>query len=132
MKRLLLTFPILALITACNKEPGEGGKAEIRGRVIEQEYSNGGLPIGDPYPIPGNNVYIVYGDGSDGAYPDDNVDTGPNGEFRFLWLRKGTYTIYTLSDCADCEGDTKTIYARVEIGDKKEVVNTGDLLIEKR
>ena len=34
MKRLLLALPIIALITACNKEPGEGGKAEIRGRVM--------------------------------------------------------------------------------------------------
>ncbi|HRH69988.1 MAG: hypothetical protein JNL43_09100 [Flavobacteriales bacterium] len=132
MKRLLTALPILALITSCTKEPGEGGKAEIRGRVIEQEYSNGGLPIGDPYPVPGNNVYIVYGDASDGAYPDDNVDTGPNGEFRFPWLRKGTYTIYTLSDCATCDGGTKTIYATADIGDKKEVVNVGDMLIEKR
>lgn len=132
MKRLLLALAILALITACNKEPGEGGKAEIRGRVIEQLYSNGGLPIGDPYAVAGNNVYIIYGDATDGAYPDDNVDTGPNGEFRFIWLRKGTYTIYTLSDCADCEGGTKTIYATADIGDRKEVVNAGDLLIERR
>lgn len=132
MKQLLLAFPILALITACNKEPGEGGKAEIRGRLMEQDYSNGGLPVGAPYPVAGNNVYIIYSDATDGAYPNDNVDSGPNGEFRFIWLRKGTYTLYALSDCANCASGTKTIYATAEIGDRKEVVIVGDLLIEKR
>ena len=131
MKRLLLAFPFLALITACNKEPGEGGKAEIRGRVVEQEYNNNNQPTGDPYAIPEHNVYIVYGDASDGAFADDNVDTGPNGEFRFIWLRKGTYTIYTVSECGDCDGDLKTISTRVEIGDKKEVVDLGTITIEK-
>ncbi|MBX2972629.1 MAG: lipoprotein [Flavobacteriales bacterium] len=95
MKQMLLAAGAAVLLAGCNKEPGEGGKAEIRGRVIEQLYSVSGLPIGEAYPVIGENVYIVYGGTtSEGTFPDDNVDTGPNGEFRFPWLRKGTYTIF--------------------------------------
>lgn len=131
MKRALFVLPIVALLTACNKEPGEGGKAEIRGMLTEQYFSASNNPITDPYPLPGENVYIVYGDASEGAYPDDNVDTGPGGVFRFPWLRKGTYTIFAVSECNDCEGGTTTISRTVEIGDKKEVVEFGTLAIKK-
>ncbi|MBL7951151.1 MAG: hypothetical protein JNM62_05480 [Flavobacteriales bacterium] len=119
------------LLLSCNKEPGEGGKAEIRGVLTEQYFSASNNPITDPYPLPGENVYIIYGDASDGAYPDDNVDTGPGGVFRFPWLRKGTYTIFAVSECNDCEGGTTTISRTVEVGDKKEIVEFGTLAIKK-
>jgi hypothetical protein len=118
------------LLVGCSKDPGEGGKAEIRGRVIEQRYNSIGQPSDDPYPIAEQNVYIIYGDGSDGQFPDDNVDTGPDGSFRFKWLRKGTYTLYTISECDDCDSEEKAIYRTAEITDKKDVVNVGDMLIE--
>lgn len=119
------------LLIGCNKEPGEGGKAEIRGVLTEQYFSGSNNPITDPYPMPGENVYIVYGDASEGAYPDDNVDTGPGGVFRFPWLRKGTYTVFAVSDCNDCEGGVTTISRTVEIGDNKEVVDLGTIAIKK-
>ena len=128
MKYVFLALSLF--VVACNKEPGEGGKAEIRGRVLEQRYNGSENPVGDPYPAPEQNVYIVYGGASDGFYPDDNVDTGPNGEFRFTWLRKGSYTIYTMSECDACPGQNKAVLANVEVGDKKEVVDTGILTIE--
>lgn len=131
MKQALLAAGAAIMLAGCNKEAGEGGKAEIRGRVIEQQYSFSGLPIGEPYPVIGENVYIVYGSTGEGTFPNDNVDTGPNGEFRFPWLRKGTYTIFVRSECRDCGGGDKAIIRSVEIGDRKEVISTGDILIEK-
>ncbi len=128
MKKVLLAASFVVLFAACNKEPGEGGKAEIRGRVMEQRYNNNGNPVGEPYPVAEKNVYIIYGDGSEGSFPDDNVDTGPDGTFRFPWLRKGTYTIYTISECDDCPSLEEAVIRAVEIGDRKEVVNIGDLL----
>ena len=125
----MLALPLLALL-GCSKDPGEGGKAEIRGRVIEQRYNNNGVAQGVPYPIAEQNVYIIYGDASEGAFPDDNVDSGPDGSFRFKWLRKGSYTIYTISECDDCDSGEKTIYAYVELSDRKEVAEVGDLLVE--
>lgn len=130
MKAFLLAIPFLALMAGCSKDPGEGGKAEIRGRILEQQFNTSGNPTGDPYPLPEQNVYIIYGDGSEGAFPDDDVDSGADGTFRFKWLRKGSYTIYVISECDDCDGGTKAIYARTEIDGRKDVMNVGDLLVE--
>lgn len=130
MKRLIWALPMVALFGACSKDAGEGGKAEIRGRVIEQRYNNNGVAVGVPYPLAEQNVYIIYGDATEGTFPDDNVDTGPDGTFRFKWLRKGSYTIYTMSECDTCASGARPTYARVEISDRKEVVETGDLLVE--
>lgn len=120
----------VVLFTACNKEPGEGGKAEIHGIVYEQLYNdNTGVPIGDPYPIAEHRVYIIYGDGD---YADDDTRTEPDGTFRFPWLRKGDYRVYVVSECDPdiCESGTKGIYASVEIGERKEVVEMDTLFIE--
>ncbi|TXI81342.1 MAG: hypothetical protein E6Q44_04680 [Flavobacteriales bacterium] len=126
-----LRFALIALpLLACNKEPGEGGKAEIRGVLTEQRFSASNNPITDPYPLPGENVYIVYGSG-DGAFPDDNVDSGPNGEFRFTWLRKGTYTIFAVSDCNDCEGGVNAVTRTVEVTGNKQVLDLGTIAIRK-
>lgn len=123
-------MPFLFILAACNKEAGEGGRAEIRGRLTEQVFSVSNNPITDPYALPGENVYIIYG-GDDGSYPDDNVDSGPNGEFRFSWLRKGTYTIFAVSECTSCEGGVNTVSTTVEITDKKGIVDIGTLPIRK-
>ncbi len=114
-------------LTACNKEPGEGGKAEIRGTVYEQRYGvTSGNPQGDPYPIAEQRVYIVYGDND---YADDDTRTGPNGEFRFAWLRKGSYKIYVISECDDYTNCTEAIYRTAEVGERKEVVNVDRITI---
>ncbi|MEO8591662.1 MAG: hypothetical protein ABI432_19930 [Flavobacteriales bacterium] len=116
------------LFTACNKDPGEGGKAEIHGIVYEQRYNNvTNLPVGDPYPIAEQRVYIIYGDGD---YADDDTRTEPDGTYRFAWLRKGDYRIYTVSECDTCASGTKGIYVSAEIGDRKEVVDVPLITIE--
>ncbi len=116
---------ILLLATGCSKEPGEGGRAEIRGVVQEQRY-NSSSPTGNPYPVAEQRVYIIYGDG---VYADDDTRTGPNGEFRFSWLRKGDYRIYVISECNSCPSGTEGIYRNVEVTGRKDVVNVGTITI---
>jgi hypothetical protein len=120
----------IVLSTACQKEPGEGGKAEIHGTVFQQEYNeNTGQAIGTPVPIAEQRVYIVYGDGE---YFDDDTRTGPDGKFRFPWLRKGDYKVYTFSECREntCPGDMYAITLLTEIGDRKEVVELPLITVE--
>jgi hypothetical protein len=128
---LVLVLLCIALITGCAKEPGIGGRAEITGRVMEQHHTNSGNPVGDPYPRPGHRVYIIYGDGNT---HDDDVRTGPDGRFRFAWLRKGTYSVYTVSECdpfdEDCPGGTRVVSRAVELKDRRDQVDIGDLSIE--
>ena len=119
---------VALLCTGCSKEPGEGGRAEVRGRIIEQRYNNNtGQPVGQPYTVADHRVYIIYGDGQ---YHDDDVRTGPDGTFRFAWLRKGDYRIYAISDCGAFVGCTYGVFADASIGDRKEIVDIGDILIQ--
>ena len=74
---LALALPLL--FCGCSKEPGEGGKALIRGTVYAVEYNdNTGQPTGNEFYVPEYRVYIRYGDGD---FYDDDTRTGPNGEF---------------------------------------------------
>lgn len=119
MRQLILLLTTIALVSfGCKKEPGEGGKAEIRGTVMRQKVNAVGNPIGDPYPYQDTRVYIVYGDHD---FYDDNVRTGPNGQYVFRWLRKGDYTVYTYSEC-NCPGKTEAISHTVRVDGKKDVV----------
>lgn len=112
-------------LAGCAKEPGIGGRGEIQGRVMEQHQGEG-----DFYPRPDHEVYIVYGDGTT---EDDNVRTGPDGRFRFPWLRKGNYRIYTFSECevniTDCPSGTVAVTRDVDLIERKDLVDVGDLNI---
>ena len=48
MKGFLVIALGALLFSACKKEEGDGGKAEIRGTVLEQRYNLSGNPAGDP------------------------------------------------------------------------------------
>lgn len=126
-RKLISGLLCVVLLIACRKEPGEGGRAEIRGLVYEQQYnSSTNLPIGEAYPIAEQRVYIIYGDGE---YFDDDTRTGPSGEFRFPWLRKGDYRIYVISECDDCPGGTEGIYQDATVNGRKDVVNLGTITV---
>lgn len=116
---------VLLLLGSCRKEPGEGGRAEIRGLLYEQRYVNG-QPSGEPYPLADERVYIIYGDGD---YYDDDTRTGPNGEFRFAWLRKGDYRLYAIGECLGCPSGNEGVYLSVTVNGRKEVVNVGRITV---
>lgn len=129
MRIVIILFSALSvLLTACSKEPGEGGRAEIQGRVMEQRYSaNTQQPQGLPYGKAEQRVYIIYGDGT---YQDDDVRTNADGFFRFPWLRKGDYTVYTISECGTFNGCTTSVSAKATIDARKAVVEVGTLSIQ--
>ncbi|MCB0791342.1 MAG: hypothetical protein H6595_01505 [Flavobacteriales bacterium] len=118
-----------SLMTACAKEPGVGGRAEIHGHVYVKEVNKDtGLPTGVEYYAPEYRVYIIYGDH---ATFDDDTRTGPDGGYKFSWLRKGDYTLFAYSECPnDCESGQQPIYAPVSIGTKSEVFEVPDIVVE--
>lgn len=127
MRTTLYGLLALSLVaSSCKKEPGEGGKAEIRGVVMRQDVNALGNPIGAPYPFQESRVYIIYGDND---FYDDDVRTGPAGEYVFSWLRKGDYRIYTFGEC-DCPGGSIAITRAVSIGDKKDVVTVPTITVD--
>jgi hypothetical protein len=133
MRVLTLLIGAAALLLAgCKKEPGEGGKAEIRGYVLRQDINNNtGQPQGDPYPYPEARVYICYGDHD---FYDDDVRTGPDGLFVFSWLREGDYRVYTYGECDpdpdDCPSGLVSVERTVTIKEKSEVLTVPTMIAD--
>jgi hypothetical protein len=123
---------LLVFLSGCKKDPGEGGMASIRGRVMKEVRIVLSNPGTVQYTVPAadQDVFIVFGDH---ISPDDRIWTNYNGEFEFRNLRKGDYTIYAYSkDTTGMPGvdpDRMVIRMEVEISDRKETVDVGDLII---
>lgn len=97
MSKAFFILVIASAITfsACKKQAGEGGNSSIKGRV-EVVYRNllyNPTPA-DTFVAPDVDVYIQYGDN---VSPDDRISTNYDGEYEFLNLRPGDYTIYVYS-----------------------------------
>lgn len=118
----------ITLITGCEQMPGDGGTSELQGKVFVNEYNASGT-LFNSYYGPDERVYIIYGDGT--TY-DDEVRTSYDGSYKFTFLRKGTYKIFTYSDCITCDGGVQAIIEEVEINDNHSTVTVPDLVIDKR
>lgn len=118
----------LFLLTACEKEAGEGGTSSIKGSVWVKNYNADFTNLKNEYPGIGEDVYIIYGDGI--SY-GDRIETNHKGEYEFEYLNEGTYTVYVyskdsaaVSACAGgCPGIADTVIVQqVEINSKRQVV----------
>ena len=49
------------------------------------------------YPKAGKDVFIIYSNNTNDLF-DDKTETDWNGNFKFEYLRKGNYTVYTYVD----------------------------------
>lgn len=123
--RTVLGF-LLISIYSCSKGPGPGGDATITGKLLVESYnSNCTIKQAEYYGVD-EDVYLIYGD--DPSY-SERVRTGPGGVFWFPYLRKGTYTVYAITEsCSALYGDS-IFFKTVEIKDRKETVTTEDLIV---
>ncbi len=129
MQRIFLFFILISLvpITSCEKEPGEGGRASITGKVYVQDYNGNCTVILDEFYVIDEPVFIIAGD--DPSY-FERIRTGPGGTFWFPYLRTGTYTVYALSKECDVAGKYIPVEITVEITGRKEQVVTEDIIIK--
>lgn len=129
MKKFTL-FTCLCAITfaACKKEPGQGGRATIKGKLFTVDFDDTFTIIKDTFPTQGENVYILYGDDNTVA---DNARTSYDGTFQFEYMRTGTYRIFAVSKDTSAKTSNKTIEVMrtIEIKEKKEVVTLDDIYI---
>ena len=129
--RLLFTLSVLFIsFVSCKKKPGEGGFATIQGKVYIKNYDAFFTYVTSEYYLPSENVYIIYGDGTEIG---QSVKTSYDGSFKFNYLRKGKYKIYVVGkDSANAtRGNPKEVLAETTISQKKQVVNLSDLVILK-
>jgi hypothetical protein len=91
---LVLTSVFIVTLYSCRKEPGDGGKASIYGKVFVRDYNSTFTVLEDEYYGQDIYVYIIYGDDKDYS---DRIRTSYDGTYEFKYLRPGKYHIYTYS-----------------------------------
>ena len=100
MKNFLIICAIAIGCMACEKSSGEGGTSVIQG-VVYKIYTAERDSLIDTIlylePNIGKDVFIIYSN-NEGELYDDKFETDYNGKYRFEYLRKGDYTIYTFAD----------------------------------
>jgi len=96
--RLLIFTLTTALLAACNTDEGLGGSNSVEGYIYKVVHTDDTFVFqADTIPAAKTDVYIIFGDNSEDYFGDD-VETGPNGYYRFDYLRKGNYTLYAYSE----------------------------------
>lgn len=129
MKNIYLIGFLIIFLSACKKEPGEGGNASIEGHVTVKDYNNDFSVLISEYDGYDRYVYIKYG--GEGSGFDKRVKTDYDGNFIFEFLYPGTYEIYVYGkdDTFLIPSGVVAISKTIEISDRKENVITEDFVI---
>ena len=136
MKKIFFMCVVSFFFFSCEKEAGEGGTSVVEGQVWElftfQNPTTGDWDTTFYRLDPGKDVYIIYSDDQNQVY-DDKFETDYNGKYRFEFLRKGDYTVYTYADSTDVnmvEYDFP-IFKKISITSNNSTVLVDDFIIEK-
>jgi hypothetical protein len=145
MKNFLIICAIAIGFMACEKQAGEGGTSVIEGQVykIHTLFNDTTGEIEDTlyYQLdPGVDVFIIYSNNEGDVY-DDKFETDYNGRYRFEYLRKGDYTIYTYADSLQSYDATiplddhieydYPIFKHIKISSNNSTNKVTDFVIEK-
>lgn len=134
MKRFIYFLALILIIISCKKESGEGGTSIIEGKVYKiYTYQNITGEIDTLYYQldAKKDVFIIYSDDESAVY-DDNFETDYNGRYRFEYLRKGNYIVYTYADSSDVNTTYDyPVFQNVKISSNNSTVILDDFVIEK-
>ena len=97
IKNLIFLIVGFIILLSCNKE-GTGGKASITGIIYEELVDQNGNVV-EVRIAQDKKVFIKYGDNN---IPSDDTESLVDGTYEFNYLTKGKYTVYTYSDCGNC------------------------------
>ena len=93
--KVILIFLVCLGFLSCKKQAGEGGFASIEGKLYVKNYDTYFSILLSEHYVPGENVYIIYGDGTEVA---NSVKTSYDGSFKFNYLRKGKYKVFVVGE----------------------------------
>lgn len=120
---LVLGTSLLLILSACRKNPGEGGTGIIRGKVYGVNLKSG--VRADSGYVGDVRVFIHYGDN---PWADDETRTSYSGDYQFKWLNKGQYRVSIISECDSCPMQQKGVYQSAEIKKNNQIVSLPDLV----
>jgi hypothetical protein len=128
--KIAILITITVIFSFCKKEPGPGGKANIRGKVFVKNYDLSFTILLSEYYEQGENVYITYGNETTVG---DNVKTSYDGSYVFPYMRKGKYKIWAVSkDSSSTDpAATMAIIQEIEVTERKGDVTVPDIIILK-
>jgi hypothetical protein len=109
----------------------DDGTAKIKGRVKVIDYLEASLPnlvVEKSYYVAEQEVYLTYGDHS---YYDERIRTQYDGTFEFGKLIPGDYLVFLYSDDVSGESDKVAVKLEVKITSLEQVVDLGEIVIEK-
>ena len=148
MRQILFICAITLGFTSCKKDAGEGGTSVIEGQVykiftfdnVVNEFDSLGN-IDTTYLVldtlyyqldSGKDVFIIYSN-DEGVVYDDKFETDYNGRYRFEYLRKGEYTIYTYADSTDIDmiNYDYPVFKNITIQENNSVNIVADFVIER-
>ncbi len=135
MRTSFLIGAVILLMAGCVKDPGDGGLASVRGRVMKEIrlVMTNHTTATTSYPAPDEDIWIIYGSN---LSPDDRERTNFDGEFEFRYLRPGDYTVYVYSrdttGAPDTAPNRMPIIRTFTIENRRDVVDLGDIYIYDR
>ena len=91
---MLALAGLFIIFISCRKEPGEGGKSTIYGKVFVKDYNSTFTHLDEAYYGHDIWVYIIYGDDKDYG---DRIRTSYDGTYEFKYMYPGTYHVYAYS-----------------------------------
>jgi len=124
----MIVVIVLLIFSSCQKDPGTGGDASIRGSVFVKHYNSTFTQFISEYAGADVYVYLIFGD--DISY-GKRIKTSYDGKFEFQYLNKGDYTVYvySLDSTLAISGGTIPEVEHVTITDRKQTVDIGTLNI---
>jgi len=136
MNRIFILLISVFTFSSCEKEAGEGGTSSIIGSVYKiSTYYNVMTQEVDTisYQLDsGKDMYIIYSDNESDFY-DDKIETSWNGQYRFDFLRKGDYIIFTYADSTDALNISYDypIFKHIKIEANNSTYTLSDFVINK-
>jgi hypothetical protein len=128
-KKFIILLLVAVSFMSCEKEEGEGGTSEIRGKVYVHDYTADMTWLEKEYYAPEEDVYIIYGD--DEIY-SDRFRTNYDGSFVFKNLQKGEYTIFVYSKNIKVPAEVEPIFVNVTIDSAFQTVVIPENIVIKK
>jgi hypothetical protein len=113
-KRLCISALALFALSSCNSDEGTGGSSSIQGYVYNVVHSDDNYTFSaDTLPAVKKDVYLIFGE-NENEYFGNDAETDKNGLYRFDYLRKGDYVVYSYSEYPD--GRREAISQTINVG----------------